>query len=129
MINTAYDPRTVLIASRDHMCVNSAINKNKGFALKAACRASQKAINPCMYFKNRDMAQKRIPWEPLDIEDLHKFAKKEAVCPYYGMKDRIAGADLVFMPYNYLIDEKIRENFKISFENAILIFDEGHNIP
>lgn len=129
MKNTAYKPRTVIIASRDHMCVNSSVNMNKGTALNAACRSSQKAINPCMYFKNRDMAQKRIPWEPLDIEDLHMYAKREAVCPYYGMKDRVAGADLVFMPYNYLIDEKIRENFKISFENAILIFDEGHNIP
>ena len=60
---------------------------------------------------------------------LHKVSKKECVCPYYTMKDRVAGADLVFMPYNYLLDEKIRENFKISFENTILIFDEGHNIP
>ena len=45
------------------------------------------------------------------------------------MKDRVAGADLVFMPYNYLLDEKIREKFDISFENTILINDEGHNIP
>lgn len=45
------------------------------------------------------------------------------------MKDRIGGADIIFMPYNYLIDEKIRENFKIAYENTILIFDEGHNIP
>jgi Rad3-related DNA helicase len=32
------------------------------------------------------------------------------------------------MPYNYLIDEKIRENFEISYDNAIIIFDEAHNI-
>ena len=45
------------------------------------------------------------------------------------MKDRAAGADVIFMPYNYLIDEKIRENFEINFQNAIIIFDEAHNIP
>ena len=32
------------------------------------------------------------------------------------------------MPYNYLIDEKIRENFDINYENAVIIFDEAHNI-
>jgi Rad3-related DNA helicase len=32
------------------------------------------------------------------------------------------------MPYNYLLDEKIRENFNLEYDNAIIIFDEGHNI-
>jgi len=32
------------------------------------------------------------------------------------------------MPYNYLIDPKIRENFKIAYENSIIILDEAHNI-
>ena len=32
------------------------------------------------------------------------------------------------MPYNYLIDEKIGQNYKIQFDNAILIFDEAHNV-
>ena len=32
------------------------------------------------------------------------------------------------MPYNYLIDPKIRDNFKINYENSIIILDEAHNI-
>ena len=32
------------------------------------------------------------------------------------------------MPYNYLIDPKIRENFKIDYTNTIIILDEAHNI-
>lgn len=88
----------------------------------------QKGHNPCMYFKNRESALKTLTWDPLDIEQLHEVAKKKIFCPYYAMKDRMTGADLIFMPYNYLVDEKIRENFDINFENSILIFDEAHNI-
>ena len=32
------------------------------------------------------------------------------------------------MPYNYLVDSKIRDNYKIDFENSIIIIDEAHNI-
>ena len=32
------------------------------------------------------------------------------------------------MPYNYLVDSKIRENYKIDFTNSIIIIDEAHNI-
>ena len=33
------------------------------------------------------------------------------------------------MPYNYLIDENIRDSMEIDFANSIIIFDEAHNIP
>jgi Rad3-related DNA helicase len=37
-------------------------------------------------------------------------------------------ADIVVMPYNYLLDEKMRKMSGIEVENAIVIFDEAHNI-
>lgn len=61
---TAFEPRTVLIASRDHLCVNASINKNKGFQLNAACRAANKGIDPCVYGKNRDNGVKLMSWKP-----------------------------------------------------------------
>ena len=75
-----------------------------------------------------DGVGKSLPWSPMDIEDLHKEAQRKQLCPYFNQKDRLAGADLIFMPYNYLIDSGIRENFNISFANTIIIFDEAHNI-
>ena len=60
---------------------------------------------------------------------MHKVGKEKAACPYYVMKERIVGADVIFMPYNYLVEEKIRENFDINFKNSIIIFDEAHNMP
>ena len=38
------------------------------------------------------------------------------------------GADIVFMPYNYVIDESIRHGMSEIFDNAVIIFDEGHNV-
>ena len=32
------------------------------------------------------------------------------------------------MPYNYLIDDEVRERTKISLKNSIIIIDEAHNI-
>ena len=81
-----------------------------------------------MYFKNKDSHVKLLSWDPIDIEELHVISKQKVFCPYYAMKDRAEGADVIFMPYNYLVDEKIRENFKINFENCVMIFDEAHNI-
>ena len=69
-----------------------------------------------------------MTWDPLDIEEMHEVGKRTMICPYFANKDRISGTDIVFMPYNYLIDEKIRENFVNRYENSIIIFDEAHNV-
>ena len=63
-----------------------------------------------------------------DIEDLHKLGEVTNLCPYFLQKDRLQYADLILMPYNYLIDERIRENFDIDYKNCIIIIDEAHNI-
>jgi Rad3-related DNA helicase len=133
LANTVFEPRTVLIASRDHLCVNQSINMNKGFALKgsvlnAACRKAQKRKNPCIFYKNRDTGKTKMPWKAMDIEELHKIAQREEYCPYFANKDRASAADLIFMPYNYLIDEKIQKSFEIEYANSIIIFDEAHNV-
>lgn len=74
-----------------------------------------KGLDPCIYYRSRDLAVKKLPWEPLDIEELHKQGLEYMLCPYFANKDRSTGADIIFMPYNYLIDEKIRENFQINY--------------
>ena len=67
--------------------------------------------------------------EPLDIEDLVKLGQLSGPCPYLLSKEMAASAEIVFMPYNYLIDAKNRMGLgKITWEGAVLIFDEAHNL-
>ena len=96
--------------------------------LNTACKKSQRGLDPCAYYKNRELAKTTMTWDPLDIEELHEVGKRGMICPYFANKDRVSGADIIFMPYNYLIDEKIRENFDIRYENSCIIFDEAHNV-
>ena len=37
-------------------------------------------------------------------------------------------AELIFCPYNYLLDPVVRVAMAVDIENAVLIFDEAHNI-
>ena len=32
------------------------------------------------------------------------------------------------MPYNYLLDPHVRESFKLSVTDAVVIIDEAHNV-
>lgn len=36
--------------------------------------------------------------------------------------------DILFAPYNYLIDSGYRKSLKLNWKNSILIFDEAHNL-
>lgn len=67
--------------------------------------------------------------EPIEIEDLQKLGNNRGVCPFYLARKMSETADIVFMPYNYLIDARVRGGLtQINLENSILIFDEAHNV-
>jgi len=64
----------------------------------------------------------------MDIEDLAKLGSARTLCPYYLSREMAATADVVFMPYQYLVDAKTRGGLGVSLENAVVIFDEAHNV-
>ena len=63
-----------------------------------------------------------------DIQELVSWSKKEQVCPYYLARKMSKTADLLLIPYNYLLDPKLRKRHKIDIKNRILIIDEAHNV-
>lgn len=51
------------------------------------------------------------------------------VCPYFLSRDLAGSADILFMPYNYLVDSSSRSQLSnINWSNAVVIVDEAHNI-
>jgi Rad3-related DNA helicase len=42
--------------------------------------------------------------------------------------DRAEEADIIFMPYNYILDPTTRQSFNIDVGRSIIIFDEAHNL-
>lgn len=51
-----------------------------------------------------------------------------AACPYYISQVLSKDADLVFAPYNYVLDPQIRNAMGLELNNTVVILDEGHNI-
>ena len=66
---------------------------------------------------------------PTDIEELGNLTKTHGMCSYFANRIRADYAELILMPYNYILDPCIREALKLDFRNDVLIFDEAHNLP
>ena len=123
---TCYKPRTAVLSSRDHSCVNSAIRQNiSGNILNIKCR---KNCVKCAYY-NGVLSDKRERNNMLDIEELFKNGKNQTFCPFYQQIEIAKSySDIVFMPYNYIFDEDINNIMEIDFSNDIILIDEAHNI-
>jgi regulator of telomere elongation helicase 1 len=66
-----------------------------------------------------------------DLEELILMGKEHAVCSFYYTRALLhPNVDIIFVPYNYLFDAEARATTlaPIQWENAILIFDEAHNL-
>eukprot|EP00939_MAST-03C_sp_MAST-3C-sp1_P002617 g2617.t1 len=137
---TIYRPRVALLGSRQQLCVHPVVSRVSGStAQKNMCRTHVQN-RTCRFhvrtekYSYHDMshANGRIDAEPTvrDIEDLGQLGKSDGVCPYYLMRESTTqnGADVLVMPYNYLVMPSVRESLTINWEKAIVIFDEGHNL-
>lgn len=127
--NTIYKPKVSVLGSRDQLCLHPKVmNIENSMAKIHTCRAKVKDRS-CVHYTNVDKKiNDAIFNEILDIEELVNVSKDKTMCPYYSSRELLRRADIIFMPYNYLIDSKTRKNQNINLENSIVIFDEAHNI-
>ena len=129
------------IAGRAQLCVNPAV-KNLGSAArinerclemsKSKTTAKDKAVKACPFLSKRRRALLELKEaalaKPMDIEDLAKLGATRKACPYYAARSALPEADLVLMPYASLLHADTRESLGVRLENAVVIFDEAHNL-
>lgn len=48
-----------------------------------------------------------------DIEDMISVGSRRKFCPYFTLRNLLYASQIVFCPYNYLIDPSIRESVSI----------------
>ncbi|CAJ1972622.1 unnamed protein product [Sphenostylis stenocarpa] len=60
-----------------------------------------------------------------DIEDLVKVGQLVKGCSYYAARSMSDDAQLVFCPYNYIINPVIRAAMDVDIKGAVVILDEA----
>ncbi|XP_010538012.1 PREDICTED: regulator of telomere elongation helicase 1 [Tarenaya hassleriana] len=130
---SSYRPKMVVLGSREQMCVNEEVRSLRGKALANACQylCRKRGNRQCEHFNRVPDYLKHnshLGEEPIDIEDLINIGKESGPCPYYVTRELQKDVDILFAPYNYLIDHGYRKYLKINWNNSILIFDEAHNL-
>ncbi|XP_010249778.1 PREDICTED: regulator of telomere elongation helicase 1 isoform X2 [Nelumbo nucifera] len=126
-------PKMVVLGSREQLCIHDDVQLLRGRAQTNACHSlcRKDSKRRCSYYARVGEFVKKNPSlgdDPIDIEDLVNIGRTQGPCPYYISRDLHKVVDILFAPYNYLIDRGNRETLTIEWKNSILIFDEAHNL-
>lgn len=114
------------LSKRENLCINS--QALSSFDLELTCR---KMINhldnlKCDFYESPSIP---IPEGVYDFEDIKDFGIENNICPYFFVRKSLHLCDCLIYPYNYLIDPSVYSIVSKNLrENAVVIFDEAHNI-
>ncbi|KAJ7524999.1 hypothetical protein O6H91_17G031600 [Diphasiastrum complanatum] len=128
---TVYRPKMVVLGSREQMCIHKDVRSMNGRAQTHACRSLCKSRSCSHYLRVADYLRTHpeLGEEPIDIEDLVNIGKSHGPCPYFVSRELHNSSDILFLPYNYLIDKENRRSLSgIQWADSIIIFDEAHNL-
>ncbi|XP_034392939.1 regulator of telomere elongation helicase 1 isoform X3 [Cyclopterus lumpus] len=128
--NTSYSPKVCVLGSREQLCINQEVMRQESHHAKVHMCRGKVSTRSCVFYNNVEekSTDRDLVKSILDVEDLVKFGNKQRVCPYYLSRSLKQQADVIFMPYNYLLDPKSRKAHNIELNGAVVIFDEAHNV-
>jgi DNA excision repair protein ERCC-2 len=132
------------LSSRRNMCIHERVMaESDREAVDAACRGMTSSwvieearkkpgsVETCGYFDNFTAAGESttMPSGVYDLEELQKWGKSRAWCPYYLTRQAINHANILVFNYQYLLDPKVAKMVSKELESeSIIVFDEAHNI-
>ncbi|XP_056405263.1 regulator of telomere elongation helicase 1 isoform X2 [Hyla sarda] len=127
---TTYRPKVSVLGSREQLCIHPDVKKQENNHVKVHMCRSKVSTRSCHYYNNVEekSTEKDLTTHIMDIEDLVKNGTKHRACPYYLSRNLKQQADIIFMPYNYLLDPKTRKAHSIDLKGTVVIFDEAHNV-
>ncbi|XP_051915581.1 regulator of telomere elongation helicase 1 isoform X1 [Hippocampus zosterae] len=128
--NTSYKPKVSVLGSREQLCINPEVMRQESNHVKVHMCRAKVSTRSCPFYNNVEekSTDKELVEEIVDMEDLVKFGNKTRTCPYYLSRSLKQQADIIFMPYNYLLDPKSRKAHNIDLAGSVVIFDEAHNV-
>jgi len=137
--NTRYRPKHAVLGSREQMCVNPKVKKANATASDINYDCNKLCKDRKCRFRNNlegfvaprnESFQHYQVQSVMDMEDLVSMGTSEKVCPFYYTRSLVSDAELILVPYNYLFDKDAREGTlaEVPWDNAVLIFDEAHNL-
>ncbi|CAB4309336.1 unnamed protein product [Prunus armeniaca] len=130
---TSYRVPMAVLASRRHYCTNAQVHGKENIDEECKHLLKNREVG-CLEFKNVQKVKGHASLkkggchEAHDIEDLVKVGKAVKGCPYYAARSLSDDAELVFCPYNYIINPVIRGAMEVDIKGSIVVLDEAHNI-
>jgi regulator of telomere elongation helicase 1 len=138
--NTAYATKvkSVVLSSRAQLCTHETTRQLKDYDdMSNSCKrlvANFEAFekNPkgtkfkpeeiCGLKSNADACRLEGIKQIVDIEDLLQIGKKYKCCPYYVSRSLRSDADIIFVPYNYVLNPAIRSSSLIEVKVSFIFY-------
>ncbi|GAB1607240.1 Fanconi anemia group J protein homolog [Argonauta hians] len=127
------DAKMCILSSRENLCINEEVRSKP--SINEACKEFVE-YQKCSYkhgamkFSTHSAIKSFGLEDTWDIEDLVKVCRSKMMraCPYFLTRSLMKDSNVVFCPYNYLLDPTIRQVMDIKLKGNIVILDEGHNV-
>lgn len=122
-------PNVCVLASRDQLCIQPDVQRAESNSAKTVLCKQKITHQACKFFRGADMPPGTPqPSAVMDIEELVAFGQQHTLCPFYLARQSQTSADVIVIPYNYLIDPRTRRSQNLDIQNSVIIIDEAHNI-
>ncbi|NWU77725.1 RTEL1 helicase, partial [Onychorhynchus coronatus] len=130
--NTVYRqvPKICVLGSREQLCINPEVKRQENNHMQIYMCRRKVMTRACHFYNNVEekSSEKKLIEPIMDIEDLVKNGSRHRACPYYLSRSLKQQADIIFMPYNYLLDSKSRKAHNLDLKGTVVILDEAHNV-